>query len=57
MSIFWMGWIITQDGKRAWRWENPAISVEIEDADKFIAEHPDEVLKDDRGEIGGNVWD
>ena len=53
-------WIITNDGKTAWDWDDTSDRRKIEDADKFIKERVeagDEIGCDDRGMGFVNVWD
>jgi hypothetical protein len=48
-------YVITQDGKIAWEWLYPENRVTLTDADEFARTH--EIISDDRGKQGGNVWD
>ena len=49
------GWVITHDGRTAWKWLNPKVRVNLLDPNAFARNHT--ILSDDRGKGFANVWD
>lgn len=52
-------YVITHDGKTAWKWDKPSLRIPLDDADDWKAkmEAAGRTVVDDRGQPCGNVWD